>query len=214
MTKTVSAVVLDDHPLSASGVADFLRSHCGFEQAWPVSNTAEFWRILNDGHPPALAVVDFWLPEGAALPLLAQMKREYPATRLLAVSADDSAAVADKVRAAGADGFFHKQEAPAIFGRAVAALLHGDAWFPSGRAGPEPPPKEWPVTAAELGLTVRQGQVLGMILKGLPNKRIALNLSLSEQTVKEHVSGILERLGARNRVEVITQLRGKTLDEP
>lgn len=51
-----------------------------------------------------------------------------------------------------------------------------------------------------------------MMLKGLPNKRIALNLSLSEHTVKEHVTGILERLGAKNRIEVITKLRGRSLE--
>jgi len=92
--------------------------------------------------------------------------------------------------------------------------LRGDTWFHGGTqfAGREFPNKELPVTAAELGLTARQGQVLAMMLKGLPNKRIALNLSLSEQTVKEHVTGILERLGARNRIEVITKLRGRKLE--
>jgi len=215
VTNSASALVIDDHPLSASGIADFLLSHCGFGQARPVSSIAEFWAILDAAQPPSLAVVDFWLPEGASLPLLVQMKRQYPATRLLAISADDNSAVSDKAREAGADGFLHKQEAPEIFGRAVAALLRGDTWFHSGPfavTGSNQPLKELPVTAAELGLTARQGQVLAMMLKGLPNKRIALNLSLSEQTVKEHVTGILERLGARNRIEVITMLRGKKLE--
>jgi len=146
--------------------------------------------------------------------LLAELKLRSPSTRLLVISADDDAAVLDKVRLAGADGFLHKQESPEVFGRAVAALLQGDSWFQGGVkfGGREFPNKDLPVTAAELGLTVRQGQVLAMMLKGLPNKRIALNLSLSEQTVKEHVTGILERLGARNRIEVITMLRGRRLE--
>ncbi|MBD9358370.1 LuxR C-terminal-related transcriptional regulator [Methylomonas albis] len=215
MTNSASALVIDDHPLLASGIADFLLSHCGFGQVRPVSGIAEFWDILDAAQPPSLVVVDFWLPEGASLPLLVEMKRQYPATRLLAISADDNSAVSDKAREAGADGFLHKQEAPEIFGRAVAALLRGDTWFHTGPfavTGVNQPLKELPVTAAELGLTARQGQVLAMMLKGLPNKRIALNLSLSEQTVKEHVSGILERLGARNRIEVITMLRGRRIE--
>ncbi|AMK76420.1 MULTISPECIES: response regulator transcription factor [Methylomonas] len=214
MTNTTSALVIDDHPLSASGIADFLLSHCGFGVALPVSDVGEFWAALDPVNPPSLAVVDFWLPDGASLGLLELMKQRCPATRLLAISADDNAAVLDKVRMAGVDGFLHKQETPDIFGRAVAALLQGDNWFHGGTqsAGREFANKELPVTAAELGLTARQGQVLAMMLKGLPNKRIALNLSLSEQTVKEHVSGILERLGARNRIEVITKLRGRRLE--
>ncbi len=215
MTNRMSALVIDDHPLSASGIADFLMSHCGFDAARPLSDIAEFWEALDTVHPPSLAVVDFWLPDGASLGLLEALKQQYPATRLLAISADDDAAVLDKVRIAGADGFLHKQESPEVFGRAVAALLQGATWFHGGvkLAGRELPNKELPVTVAELGLTTRQGQVLAMMLKGLPNKRIALNLSLSEQTVKEHVTGILERLGARNRIEVITRLRGRKLQD-
>jgi len=214
VTNSASALVLDDHPLSASGIADFLLSHCGFGTARSVSNVAEFWVALDPAKPLSLAVVDFWLPDGASLSLLVELKQRCPTTRLLAISADDDAAVLDKVRLAGADGFLHKQESPEVFGRAVAALLQGDSWFHGGVkfAGREFPNKELPVTAAELGLTARQGQVLAMMLKGLPNKRIALNLSLSEQTVKEHVTGILERLDVRNRIEVITKLRGRRLE--
>lgn len=62
-----------------------------------------------------------------------------------------------------------------------------------------------------LGLTPRQGDVLALVLQGLPNKRIALVLDLSESTVKEHVSGILQRLGVSSRVQAITLLHGRHL---
>jgi len=214
VTNRISALVIDDHPLSASGIADFLLSHCGFDAARAVSSVAEFWDILDADRPPSLAVVDFWLPEGASLGLLEELKRRCRATRLLIISADDNTAVLDKSKMAGADGFLHKQETPDVFAEAVAALLQGGSWFQRGEqfAGRQFPSKELSVTARELGLTIRQGQVLAMMLKGLPNKRIALNLSVSEQTVKEHVTGILERLGARNRIEVITMLRGRRLE--
>jgi DNA-binding NarL/FixJ family response regulator len=50
-----------------------------------------------------------------------------------------------------------------------------------------------------------------LVLLGLPNKRIALLLSLSESTVKEHLTGIFERLGVKSRVETLTHLRGRKL---
>ena len=68
---------------------------------------------------------------------------------------------------------------------------------------------EMSVTYKELGLSLRQGEILGHILEGLPNKRIAQALSLTESTVKEHITGILVKLHAANRVEVITKLRGR-----
>ena len=114
----------------------------------------------------------------------------------------------------GASGFIHKQESPDVFAQVVATLLMGKTWFQSSAdcIQRNVQPKEIPVTAAELGLTARQGEVLIMVLMGLPNKRIAQKLSLSEQTVKEHVTCILERLQVKTRVEIITKLRGRRVE--
>ena len=63
-----------------------------------------------------------------------------------------------------------------------------------------------PITPAELGLTPRQGSVLALLLEGLPNKSIARQLGLTENTVKEHVSAILQRLGVRTRIQIISRM--------
>lgn len=69
-------------------------------------------------------------------------------------------------------------------------------------------PAEGPsITPEELGLTQRQGAVLIVMLEGLPNKLIARRLGLSENTVKEHVSAILQRLGLRTRMEVMSKMK-------
>ena len=64
-----------------------------------------------------------------------------------------------------------------------------------------------PIKPEELGLTSRQGTVLRHLLDGLSNKAIAQRLGLTENTVKEHVSAILDRLGARTRMQLISQMR-------
>lgn len=213
MSDSLTALVIDDHPLVARGIADFLLSHCGFVSVNSVSNTTDFWNFLDPAMPPALVVMDFWLPDGVSLPLLQDIQNVLPNLPILVISADDDIAVKNKIRNSHARGFLHKQESPEVFARAVSALLQGENWFGSNLQPCQPESaKDLPVTAAELGLTTRQGQILAMILKGQPNKRIALNLSLSEQTIKEHVSGILDRLGAHNRIELITRLRGKRLE--
>jgi len=68
-----------------------------------------------------------------------------------------------------------------------------------------------PVTIDELGLTRRQGLVLALLLDGLSNKAIGRSLGLSENTVKEHVSAILQRFGARSRAQVISRMTAHTL---
>jgi DNA-binding NarL/FixJ family response regulator len=59
------------------------------------------------------------------------------------------------------------------------------------------------VTAASLGLTPRQGEVLALLLKGLPNKLIARRLDISDGTVKVHVSAVLQTLGVATRTQAL-----------
>jgi DNA-binding NarL/FixJ family response regulator len=208
------ALVVDDHPLVARGFAEYLVSHCGFGRVHIASNAVECWRRIESDGCPGVAVVDFWLPDGAALVLIRQLAAQCVQTCLLVVSGDEDQAIEGKAREAGAHGFLHKQESPDVFALAIAALRTGSVWFgPSSNAALRPiAPRELPIRARDLGLTDRQGQVLGMMLRGLPNKRIAMDLDIAEQTVKEHMTNILAKLGVGNRMEAITLLRGRRIE--
>jgi DNA-binding NarL/FixJ family response regulator len=93
----------------------------------------------------------------------------------------------------------------------VRTVLTGDTAFPSAeslsdQAAAFGPAHGIPITASELGLTPRQGSVLVLVLEGLPNKVIARRLGLTENTVKEHVSAILQRLGVRTRMQIMSRM--------
>ena len=160
-----------------------------------------------------MLVVDIWLAEGNSLDHLGAWLARCPGVSWLAMSGDDDPQVAARARAVGAHGFVHKQAPPETFSRALDALLGGQPWFdePPAGATQAPAPREWEVTPAQLGLTQRQGEILALVLRGLSNKRIAQMLDISESTVKEHLTGIMERLQVRSRVEAITALRGRRL---
>lgn len=209
------ALVLDDHPLVARGVAEFLRSRLPRMEVAVAERTEDVLPMVTDRGAPAIALIDFWLAEGAALGLIAQLRQHCPGSAIAVISGDDDPKVMERVRQAGAHGFIHKQAPPESFALAVEALLCGLAWFEPRSHNSQPPrSRDLPVTPLELGLSVRQGEILALVLQGLPNKRIALQYELSESTVKEHMSAILMRLGARTRVEAITQLRGRRLVLP
>jgi DNA-binding NarL/FixJ family response regulator len=207
-----TAVVVDDHPLVARGITDYLRVHCAFTRVDAIFKADDLWAHIAQHGAPTLALLDFWLAGGTALSTLMRLRDEHPATRLLVISGDGDPAVRDKLRRLSVDGFLLKQAEPAVFAQAVAAVLRGETWFDDAPAATADSERDLPLSAAELGLTTRQAQVLALMLKGLPNKRVAQALALTEPTVKEHVSGILERLGARNRIELITRLKGKRID--
>jgi len=206
------ALVIDDHPLVARGIADYLMSHCGFTRAHAATTSPEAQHLVTTLGDPRLAVIDFWLSDGESLPLLSTMAQNCPATRLLVISGDDDSRVGNLAKEAGAHGYLNKHAEPEIFSRAVATLMSGAQWLPGPGDVPLPPQRrDIPVEPGELGLTQRQGEVLSMILLGLPNKRIAKELDISEPTVKEHVTNILTRLGVTSRVEAITLLRGRRI---
>ena len=200
------ALVVDDHPLVASGIANFLITQCRFKQAYVVTNEEDCYRQIRDNGPPRLLVIDFWLSSGTALKLLKEIKQLYPQVRLLVVSGDDNNDLWRKIHAAGGHGFVLKSEPPEIFSQAVFALADNQTWFPEGNEFSVNKNNE---KLNKFNLTPRQIDVLNMIMRGLPNKRIAAQLSISEPTVKEHISNILKKIGVNSRVEAITLLHGK-----
>ena len=200
------ALVVDDHPLVASGIANFLITHCRFKQAYVVTNEEDCYRHIRENGPPRLLVIDFWLSSGTALKLLKEVKQLYPQVRLLVVSGDENNDIWQKVHTAGGHGFVLKSEPPELFSRAVFALADNLTWFPCAN---ECAVKTNNEQLSKFNLTPRQIDVLNMIMRGLPNKRIAAPLSISEPTVKEHISNILKKIGVNSRVEAITLLHGK-----
>jgi DNA-binding NarL/FixJ family response regulator len=210
-TPSPYAIILDDHPLVGRGMAQYLQSVRPELSVHAVTTWTETLTLVRVHGLPRVLVADLWLADGNSLPMLAQWRTGNPQVPWLAISADDDPATAQRVRAAGAQGFVHKQATPETFGQAIIAVLDGGVWFEAGHlpGAKDPAKREWQVTPAELGLTARQGDILALLLRGLSNKRIALALNITESTVKEHVTAILERLGVRTRVEAIMAMQGR-----
>ncbi len=207
------AIILDDHPLVGRGMAQYLQSVYPYLNTHVVSTWGEALECIPALGCPRVVVADVWLADGNSLPLLAQWHTLHPDVPWLAISADDDPATAQRVRAAGAQAFVHKRASPEVFGQAITSALEGRPWFAAMQPPQvgDPAKREWQVTPAELGLTARQGDILVLLLRGQSNKRIALTLDITESTVKEHVTAILERLGVRSRVEAIMALQGRKL---
>lgn len=206
-------IILDDHPLVAQGLAQYVCSVRPEFEVLIAHHYAELQKIIDSKTCPQLVIADVWLDGGNLLSDVGRFKKCCPQTPWLAISGDDDPSIAQRMRLAGAHGFFHKRTAPEKFALALEAVLSGGYWFESmdGVNPVQQSAHDWIVTPSELGLTPRQGEILDLVLRGLPNKRIAIMLSISESTVKEHVTGILEKLGVRNRVEAITHLRGRRM---
>lgn len=209
------ALICDDHPLVGRGLEELLKSHPIIRSSVPTLTAEACLEQARAQVPPAIAVIDFWLSEDACESLVLELRKLRPEMPILIMSADDDPMVQTKCAEWGTQGFINKQANPGVIREAVLALLQGLTWFTppdSQHRSPSIRQNQWPISARELGLTVRQGQVLEMILQGQPNKRIALTLNLTEATVKEHVTGILNKLGVKSRIEAIAKLQHRSFE--
>lgn len=204
MNPPTHVYVVDDHPLVVRGLTHFIQPYCDGLTVLSMTHWEDAMQQVKTSGAPALLIADVWLGATNSLVAAQPWRRLCPRTPWLAISGDDDPMLPSRARAAGAQGFVHKQAPPEAFAQAVAALLNGHLWFPSLDAEPSTVDRE-PAPSLQ-GLTPRQGEILSRLLRGMPNKRIAADLGITEATVKEHVTAVLARLGVRSRIEAITAL--------
>ncbi len=200
----VRVMVVDDEALVRSGVSMILEAADGIEVVATCSGPDAVGSFL--AHRPGVVLLDIRMPVVDGLTVLRQLRtqRDPPAVAMLTTFSAD-AQVATALRD-GAAGFLLKDSEPDDLVAAVRALAAGSsvlsppvtgaviAGFVASHASVETQAK---VTA----LSERERDVLTLIGQGMSNVAIAERLFLSVPTVKEHVSAVLLKLGAENRVQ-------------
>ena len=147
--------------------------------------------------------------------MIAQLTRLAPNSRILILTRTEQNRVVEAI-VAGASGYILKSAPPATIVAAVEATAGGEAVLSSqvaGRLMAHIREREIPVTAASLDaagairaiLTTRELDVFGRLASGRSNQEIATELSLSTNTISNHVASILEKLHLDNRIQAAVQ---------
>lgn len=184
-------LVAEDHPLYRDAISRLLRELAPDADIVTAETLDAVRAALAATEPPDLVLIDLRMPGSEGFPSIAALHREHPGVPLFVVSGSDGQLDTTRARRAGALGFLSKSASPETMRETLAALLDGSWESP-------PVPADSPVH-----LTPRQLDVLQGMAAGQPNKRIALNLGLSEGTVKLHVAAVLDALGAANRTHAV-----------
>jgi DNA-binding NarL/FixJ family response regulator len=209
-------LVIDDHPLiqlAMQRVLEELDTQLQLFQAPDAPAARSALAITSD---IALIVLDLTLPGCDGFELLRELRRDWPGIPLLVLSATHDRATIEAALDLGAMGFIPKTANARLLIEALRLVLSGGVYVPtecSDGEGFRPRPVARP---AELGLTMRQVDVLKLLVQGKPNKLICRDLRLSEGTVKVHVSAILRALNVHTRTQVVIELarRGVRLEAP
>ncbi len=192
-------LVVDDHEVVREGLRAFLELQDGIEVAGEAADGEEAIAVA-EGLDPDVVLMDLVLPKLDGLGAMRELRERVPRARVIVLTSfldDDKLLPALR---AGAAGYLLKNAPPPELARAVRAAHAGEALLD-------------PVVAARLvetlagdgdpldRLTPREREVLELIGRGFPNKRIARRLEVSEKTVKTHVGHVLAKLGVTDRTQ-------------
>jgi NarL family two-component system response regulator LiaR len=201
-TTRIRVLVADDHAVVRQGLRTFLELQEDIEVVADVADGREALAAVAD-HDPDVVLMDLVLPEVDGVEAIRRIVSERPRIRVIALTSFlDDDKLFPAVRA-GAAGYLLKDVEPAELVKAIRTVHAGE-----GLLHPAVAARLMEEVAAAGGretpdnLTPREREVVGLIARGLSNKRIALELGISEKTVKTHVSSILGKLGLTDRTQV------------
>ncbi|MGD8425547.1 MAG: response regulator transcription factor, partial [Gammaproteobacteria bacterium] len=134
---------------------------------------------------------------------------QYPALPVMIVSAASDPRVMRRSVEFGASGFIPKSSSLEEIATAIRSVLEGDVWLPESALATEDEAirEDQELAQRIAALTPQQFRVLMMLADGLLNKQIAAKLSVSEATIKAHVTAILRKMGLRSRTQAAVAAR-------
>ncbi|MFR0689919.1 response regulator transcription factor ErdR [Enterobacterales bacterium AE_CKDN230030158-1A_HGKHYDSX7] len=196
-------LIADDHPLFRSALHQALTLGLGPEaRLSEAASIAELEARLNEKADWDLVLLDLNMPGAYGFSGLVLLRGQYPQIPVVMVSAQEDAAVVQRSREFGASGFIPKSSELSVLQQAVRSVLDGDVWWPPQvDAVTEMSDDVRAASAGLASLTPQQFRVLTMVCEGLLNKQIAFELSVSEATVKAHVTAIFRKLNVRTRTQ-------------
>lgn len=206
MTETAlyRLVIADDHPLFRGALREAVS---GLFERVDISEAGSFddvAKLLDDSGDVDLILLDLSMPGVRGFSGLMYLRAQYPSVPVVVVSANDDPSVIRRCMDFGASGFIPKTLDIDDMRKAIASVLKGGVWTPPDidlDAGTDAETAELMGRLATL--TPQQVRVLMMLSEGLLNKQIAYELSVSEATVKAHVSAILQKLGVESRTQAV-----------
>jgi DNA-binding NarL/FixJ family response regulator len=203
-TSSATIVVADDHPLFRGALRQAIGSLIPDARVLEAIGLDDLQATLCRERDVDLILLDLTMPGVQGFSGLIFLRAQHPETPVVIVSANEDPVVIRRAVEFGASGFIPKSLDTQRIGEAIQAVLAGDAWTPPDvdlSAGED---RETADVVRRLAtLTPQQVRVLMMLSEGLLNKQIAYELSVSEATVKAHVSAILQKLAVDSRTQAV-----------
>ena len=189
----MSLYVIDDHPMVRQMIGMLLRRLRPASKVVELEKFSELQAALIKNGEPELFVLDLLLPGVKGATAISDVKKMYPEIPLVVLSAMPSGEARDACLEAGADLYIEKSTDTAEISAAIQDIMKSDDAEDDAEV----------VVIGDIKLSKRQTQLILMLDRGLSNRDIAAELSISEHTVKVHLWRLFRRLGVKSRTQTL-----------
>lgn len=202
----IRIAIVDDHTMLREGLRKILAMEDDLEVVADSDDAREAARIAKDTTPDVL-LLDLRMPGTGGLEVIGPIHEASPTTKVLILTASDDRRDHVAALTQGARGIIMKDSAADTLVTAIRAVNNGQAWVDrditgtlleelAHRGGTEPGTSDKPL------LTARESEIVDLVISGCRNREISERLTISEKTVKAHLSNIFAKLGVRDRLEL------------
>ncbi len=211
----IRIVVADDHPIFRDGLCKLLALEEDFEVVAQASDGRQVLDILQQ-YQPDILLLDLKMPGLDGLATLQRLQVAKNKTRVIVLTASDDKNEFVQAMKLGTSGIVLKQTATELLIKSIRKVHAGEIWLDSHTtaavirqfvANDEPPAMAPPPQAATRDrerspLSQREREIVALVAQGFKNKEMAEKMFISEQTVKNHLHNIFDKLGVSDRLEL------------
>jgi len=208
----VTVVVGDDHPMYRAGVVSALRESDRIRVVAEVGDGRAALAAIRE-HQPAVALLDYRMPELDGLAVVAAVARDGLPTHVLLLSATEDPATVYEALSAGAAGYMTKESDRDEIVAAVISCAGGSGYVPTQLASGLANELRQRSRGDATLLSPREAEIIKLIAEGLSVPDIAGQLHLAPTTVRTHVQHLYEKLGVNDRAAAVAEAMRRRLVE-
>jgi len=202
-------LVVDDHPLFREGLKAILGRDTMFEVAGEAGNAKDGFEAVQKIKPD-LVTVDLSLPDQSGIELTREIRDHLPGTPVMIISMHCKIDYIVQSIQAGATGYLLKESASDSLIKAIETVLRGEYFLDSALSNEvatrllDSPEMDEKIRDAAYGnLTPREQEIMRLLAEGVPRKLIAKRLFISQKTVENHTTKILNKLSLHSTFELV-----------
>lgn len=206
---TIRIVIADDHPIFRDGLRKLLSLEDDFEVVAEAKDGKEVLEILEE-HDPDILLLDLKMPGLDGLTALQRLQTAKVRTKVIVLTASEDKNQFVQAMKFGTSGIVLKQTATDLLIKSIRKVHAGEIWLDSHTTAAVMRQFSSPVEPPSLGnrdrerspLSQREREIVTLVAQGFKNKEMAEKMFISEQTVKNHLHNIFDKLGVSDRLEL------------